>query len=332
MSEELTLNHPWTIYLQEPTSSYTKYSVYYTELLRMRNFILKLAKTIEEEETQIQLTTLIIGTPMETALHKKDCPETYIFQWQQLFPKHIYDFIKHYSELKNNININIIIVSPDDIFMDECYHEPLFTIKCEDYKFEKIKNREYIHKSDKLTIKVDIFTCPFPQLEERTDIIEKCNTMVSKCMPFFEIKNFAPTDSDINFIDTFYCQFEKIARNPKSNLIINSYATFRNATEFGIYGLFPTLLEVANKYKIIATEWTFNESNFRTRIVSKITMTVNYFNYFVSYVEPCYVPMMDDYEKIETIKLKEKPQDVCILIKFPYQKLVYRKFGSYAQF
>jgi hypothetical protein len=333
MSDELRLNHPWTIYLREPTSSYTKYSVYYDELLRLNSFITRLSNANENlEENQVQLTNLIIGTPMESALHKKDCSHAYLFQWQQLFPKHIHDFIKHYSKLNNNININIIIISPDDIFMDEKYKEPLFTSYCEDYKFEKVKNREYIYKSDNLTIKVDIFTCPFPQLEERKEIIESCNRFVTAHISYFEIMDFTPTTNDINFIDIFYCHIEKLAMNRASNLIINSYATFRNVSDFGTFGLFPTLLKVANKYKIIATEWIFNESNFRMRIVSNIDLTINHFNYFVSYVEPYYVSLMEDYKKIHKCKLKEKSLNVCILIKFPYYRLVYRQFDSYTQF
>lgn len=332
MSEELKLNHPWTIYWKEPMSSYTNYSTYYSELLRFYGFITDIAKNIEIlEENQVQLTTLILGTPMESALHKKDCSDIYLFQWQQLFPKHIFNFIKYYSKLNNDININIIIVSPDDIFMDDKYHEPLFTIKCDDYKFVKIKNREYIHNSEKLTIKVDIFTCPFPQLEKRKNIIEKCNLVVCKYIPDYEIKDFAPTENDIKFIDIFYYQFEKIASNSRSNLIINSFAVFRNIYDFGTFGLFPTLLEIANKYQIIATEWIFDECNFLTRIVSKIKMTIDHFNNFVSYVEPCYVSSMHDYKKINTNILKNKSKNICIIIKFPYYNLVYRQIDKYTQ-
>lgn len=327
MSEIITLNHPWTIYLREPASSYTKYSIYYSELIRLLEFVTHLNTNISDiKDTQVQLTNFIIGTPMECALHKGDCSMAYRFQWQQLFPKHIYDFINHYSKSDNDININIIIISPDDIFMNDCYKEPFFTSECGEYKFTKIQNREYIHKNDKLTIKVDIFTCPFPQLEKRTKIITHLNIFIKNYMPYFELKDFSPTENDIKFITEFYYFFELIASNPKSNMIINSYATFRNIRDYDNYGLFPTLLNVANKYKIIATEWYFQEDNFRSRIVSKINFKIDFINYMISYVEPRYTSFLDDYEKISTYEIKKNSGNICILIKFPYYKMVYRHF------
>ena len=47
MSEvEYKLNHPWSIYFQEPISSYTKYSVYYIELLKLLDFFKNLTTFI----------------------------------------------------------------------------------------------------------------------------------------------------------------------------------------------------------------------------------------------------------------------------------------------
>ena len=327
MSEELKLNHPWSIYLKEPLSSYTRYSTYYKELHKLLVFTERIALDIENlREDQVTLTVYTIGTPMECALHKGDCSMDYSFQWQQLFPKYIYDFIKHYSKFDIDINVNIIIISPDDIFMDDCYNEPLFTTQCDEYKFEKVKNREYIHSGTNLTIKVDIFTCPVPQLETRLDTIKQQNSFIEKYMPDYELEDFTPTDNDIKFINDFYRLLEVIMSNKKSNMIINSYATFKNARGYGTYALFPSLLELANKHKIIATEWNFQENNFKSRLVSKINYTVNYINYSVSYVEPCYTYIIEDYKKVSTEYLKKRPTNVCILIKFPYYKMVYRQF------
>lgn len=326
MSEEMRLNHPWMIYPNEPTSGYTKYSTYHRELFRLFYFIKKLSLNIDlTGDGKIQLTNFIIGTFMESALQNNHCSEIYNFQWQQLFPKHIYDFIKHYEKFDNDININIIIISPDNIFMDETYKEPLFTTMCEDYKFEKIQNREYIYCKDRLTIKVDIFTCPFPQLETRTSLIDHFNIFIEKYLKEFELENLLITDNDVKFIKDFYDIIELIASNPKSNLLLNSYAVFKNIMDFNNYGLFPTLLEIANKYKVIATEWICDESSHKSRIVSKINYTIDYVNYLVSYVEPYYTTSLKDYQKINTVELKKKPPNVCILIKFPYYRMVYRQ-------
>lgn len=330
MNDEYILNHPWTIYFQEPASAYTKYSIYYIELERLLKFFINFNKTAKIDDENVQLTNIIIGTPMEMAIHKSYCEQYYEFQWQQLFPKHIFDFINHYKKMKSDIkiNVNIIIISPDEIFMDSEYYEPLFVKKCKDYKFEKIQNREYIYNKENLTIKVDIFTCPFPQLEKRVGLIKKYNAFISKCMPYFEINNFNVNESDIKFISDFYEQLEMIGDNPNTNLIINSFATFRNVRDYDNYGLFPSLLEFANKYKIIATEWNFEEKNFKFRIVSHINFTVNYLDYEASYIEPVYAPLIiSDYVKITKNEIKEKinKSDICILIKFPYNRMVYKR-------
>lgn len=329
----LTLNHPWSIYLREPISSYTKYKIYYAELLRLLNFTQKLNTNIQNlGENQIQLTNFIIGTPMEDALHKKNCSNVYIFQWQQLFPYHITKFINYYTKLKKDIIVEIVVISPDDIFMDDNYKEPLFMTYCVDYKFEKVKNREYVYSGENLTIKINIFTCPFPQLEQNKTYIMQSNRLI-KVIGTYDLDCFAPSPDDIIFIEIFYEQLEAIASNPLSNMIINSYVTFRNVREYDNYGLFKSLLQLANKHKLIATEWRFSEDNHFTRIVSKINFTIDYLKYAVSYVNPDnYALTMEKYEKISPLKIKKNLSDIatgkltlCILIKFPYNKLVLRK-------
>lgn len=341
MSDLFKLNHPWKIYFAEPTSSYTEYEIYYGELIRLYNYMRSYDEYLKKlKENDVCMTILILGTPMEAAIWNKQCSEKYDFQWQQLFPKYIFDFIKHYKKLNNNININIIVVSPDNIFMDEYYREPLFTIKCEDYIFKKIKNRDYIHISNNLTIKIDIFTCPFPQLEINTKNIERYNNFIQKIIDDYKLKTFEPSEEDIKFINSFYEYFERICENKKANLIINSFAVFRNVREYDNYGLFPTLLEVANKHKIIATEWNFNESNIFLNIVSKINYLINYAYFKISYVELAYTStIILDYLKInleEIKKLKTEYNDfrklvneICILIKVPYKKMVYKKIIYY---
>jgi len=108
MTEVFNLNHPWKIYFAEPTSAYTEYEIYYQELVRLYNYIKFYNEYLENlKENDVCMTILILGTPMEAAIWNKQCSEIYDFQWQQLFPKYIFDFIKHYKKLNNNININI---------------------------------------------------------------------------------------------------------------------------------------------------------------------------------------------------------------------------------
>jgi hypothetical protein len=334
MSEIYELNHPWSIYFQEPVSSYTKYSKYYEELIRLPYFLKKIYEKKDElNEKNVQLTNFIIGTSMESALQNGHYLDTIKYQWQQLFPKHIYDFVKHYEKFDNDINVNIIIISPDDIFMDDSYCEPIFTKKCEKFKFVKIKNREYICINERVTIKIDIFSCPFPQLETRKNIIDKYNSFIEK-NDIFEITNYTPTESDKKFINNFYSDIELIFAEPKFNVIINSYATFRNIRDYDNFGLFPDLLKLAIKYKIIATEWTFDERNFKYRILSNCKYTVDFLNFKVSYIDPLYSPgLISSYtkitrEQIRKIKKEDKQvfEAICLLIKFPYGKIVYKKY------
>jgi hypothetical protein len=329
----LKLNHPWSIYYCEPISSYTKYDTYYKELERLLVHIENLSNRIKElGETDAQLTNFIIGTPMEDALQKKHCGKNYIYQWQQLFPYHITNFINHNMSLDKDISVNIIIISPDDIFMDENYREPLFMTECEDYEFIKFGNRDYVYIEKKLKIKIDIFTCPFPQLEKDKFVIEKSNELIKK-VGNYQIENFAPSEDDKKFISNFYDYLEMIASNPLSNMIINSYAIFRNVREYDNYGLFSSLLELADKYKIIATEWTFSENNYFNKIVSKINFTVDYIKYFVSYINPEYSGYrIDKYQDISREEIKKRSSEIimgklvlCILIDFPYGNLLLKK-------
>lgn len=329
----LKLNHPWSVYLREPISSYTNYNTYHKELVRLLEHIKNLSEEIKKlGENDAQLTNFIIGTPMEDALQKRNCQKRYIYQWQQLFPYHIANFINYNERLNKNINVNIIIISPDDIFMDENYKEPLFTTECVDYEFIKIKNREYIYFDQKVKIKIDIFTCPFPQLEKDKFIIEKSDELIRK-VGNYQITSVGPTEDDKKFIDTFYEYLEMIASNPLSNMIINSYATFRNVREYDNYGLFKSLLELANKYKLIATEWGFSENNYFSKIVSRIKFTVDYIKYFVSYIDPEFSGyLIDKYEDISSDEIKKRNSEIimgklvlCILIDFPYGELTLKK-------
>jgi hypothetical protein len=332
--EESKLNHPWTIYHSEMLSSYIKYSIYYEELDKLFKYFSRLVDTVKElPDSSAILNTLIVGTPMECALQQKSSMS---FQWQQLFPVHINDFVDYCENEKKYGIVNICIVSPDDTFMDLHYKEPLFT-KCSGLDFTKVEPRHYLCTSPNFEIRVNIFTCPFPQLETRTDVIQKVNLFVKSHVPDFAIQDFTPNDSDIKFINDFYSLLETLGSNPKSNIIINSYATFRNVREYDNYGLFPSLLKFANKYGIIATEWNFLESNFKTKIVSKIPMTIDYINYRVSYVDFSHSSVLfADYEDLSVEKLRELKkmynmydlmEIVCIVIVFDTSgpKLVYRR-------
>jgi hypothetical protein len=304
---------------------YTDYSVYYTETKRFGEYIKRLNSTINTS-TNVQLTNIILGTPMEYELQKKICSSEYYYQWQQLFPYHIKTFIDYHKKTDNDININIIIISPDRIFMDDEYKEPLFTTECDEYEFTKIANREYIYTQDRITIKVDIFTCPFPQLETNILNINKMNHLLKTSSFEFELKTYTPNEDDIKFISDFYIQLDEIASNPLSTMIINSYATFKNISTIK-YALFPSLLEFADKHKIIATEWIYSVNNYIIEIVNNISSAIKH-----SYLPICYLDFFEsicinaEYEENTEInmfdaickKYMAKPTS-CGVINFPLE-------------
>ena len=97
-------------------------------------------------------------------------------------------------------------------------------------------------------------------------------------------------------------------------------------------------LEIANKYKIIATEWSFSEKNFLTRIVSKINFTIDHIKYSLSYLDPDECNFMAiEYENISNNEIRNikdtwsfgtNPQ-ICIMINYPYNRLVLKKINYF---
>jgi hypothetical protein len=332
---EYLLNHPWFIYHNEQISGYTDYDIYRGELLRLMDQINRLTEELVgiDKDHSMNLVNIIVGTPMENALRKKDIGSSFRFQFQQLFPVHIKDFVEYaQTQDTSSINVHLIIISPDRIFMDSYYQEPIFIEENEDFSFEKIANRKYVHQKGNVKIVVDIFACPFPQLDTRLDIIRKNNLFLEK-VPLIGIKNFEPSPDDVRYIRDFYSKLEIIVGLKSSHIIVNSYATFRNACGYQNYGLFPSLLTFCNTHEIIATEWTFSEHNFMSRIVSNIKMTANYIDYLVSYIDPIYTPyyILDDYEDITLKEIKAQKLShphVCIKISFPYGNLDLKKIAK----
>ncbi|AYV79957.1 MAG: hypothetical protein Gaeavirus3_11 [Gaeavirus sp.] len=317
----MTLNHPWFIYPQEPLSEYVSYNIYRSEITRLYDYI----RTLDINSGDTTLTNFVLGTPMEAAIHAKET--TCKFQWQQLYPSHINEFIFHHLNSDKPTYINLIIISPDELFMDKNYKEPLF-LSHTDYEFTKIRNREYISKFDNVTINVNIFTCPFPHLDIREDIYASYDRILEK-NNILDIETFKPSNDDNTFVNEFYEAFERIAistsTNPNHIIIVNSYVAFRNISGLGGYALFPKLLEIANKYKIICTEWNMIDSMFTSKIISSIEFNdIDCINNYLTYLDADYCCfIISEYKKIETNTdinnyycPIEKPR-TCLTLKFP---------------
>lgn len=268
------LNHPFFIYPRGFMSEYNEYSLYRQEVSRLNEFIGNLTDELNEKYSSKDiLIPFIIGSPMEDALAKSHTVIDNIFQYCQLFPNYINNFISHN---KNKKFIQIIIVSPDNIFSSNTNHTPYFTLYSE-YDFLNTNLNEYTYLDEFVEIKVNIFNCPMPCIETRTRLVLKYQQMIDE-LNFnpYGINTYEQNQSDINFINSFYSSLDKlfsksmfvseIGTNIK--IIINSWVSFKNLDGYSNYGMFPNLLKLANKYNIIATEWDFIDKLTYTKIVS----------------------------------------------------------------
>lgn len=272
LNEESKLNHPWFIYPNAFMSEYNNYDLYRSETKRLNKFIIELSNQINLylSKNIKSLISIQLGSPMEDLLVNFRTKYLNFFQYQQLCPNYINNFANLPVEKKF---IQIIIISPDKIFENSNY-VPLF-IKLFSHKFEKINNWEYIFEKSNFNqnqnqiIKVNIFNCPFPHLENRTNIIEKYNNAIKMLIPNpYQIENFESEPNDINFLNNFYLNINNLFKNDIP-IIINSWVSFKNL--YGIhenFNMFNKLLILANENNIIATEWDFNEDCFFCKIIS----------------------------------------------------------------
>jgi hypothetical protein len=281
------LNHPFFVYPRGFMSEYNEYIVYRQEVLRLYKFIDDLADELDiKHNSKDILVPFIIGSPMEDSLSKSYTSIENIFQYSQLFPNYINNFISHNSNKKF---IQIIIISPDNIFSNDTIHIPYFTLYSL-YDFVNTNPNEYTCLEEFFEIKVNIFNCPLPCIEKRNNLVSKYQPMIDglKLNPY-DIYTYKQNNFDINFINSFYSSLEKIfsvsVSNQKIKLIINSWVSFKNLYGYSEnYGMFPNLLTLANKYNIIATEWDFIDNLTFTKIVSNYgTKNKNFIGCYINY-------------------------------------------------
>ncbi len=270
------LNHPYFLYPGGPLSEYTNYKIYNKELLRLYEYLKQINNLINHYKnipSNYILVPVIIGSPMEQAIKSKYSEPNTFYQWQQLFPDYINNFINCFSKKNNSkIYVFIIIVSPDNIFSDSFTHDPFFTYIS--YEFKKISKNNYEFSDNNLTICVNIFNCPFPSQDARIEVFNKMNNLINKFNSDFsniEIKLYTQTENDLLFINNFYILLEELYKNnnyKNISIIVNSWACFKNLCGFDGLKMFPKVLELANIYNIIVTEWIYKDNLFLTKVVS----------------------------------------------------------------
>jgi len=284
------LNHPFFIYPRGFMSEYNEYSLYRQEVIRLYNFISNLIDEYAEKYSFSDvLIPFIIGSSMEDVLSKSHTTFDNIHQYSQLFPNYINKFISHNDNKKF---IQIIIISPDNIFSPNSIHIPYFTLYSP-YDFVNTNFNEYIYLDEFIKIKVNIFNCPLPCLETRNSLVIRYQQMINKLNPnTFNITTYKQNQTDIDFINSFYSSLDKLFSKSISEsrlkIIINSWVNFKNLDGYSEnYGMFPNLLKLANKYNIIATEWDFIDNLVFTKIISNygdVNGNKNFYSCYVNYV------------------------------------------------
>ena len=326
LNQELNqeLNHPWFLYPRGFMSEYYNYSLYRSESIRLLNFINNLNNQIEinifnEYKT---LVSIILGSTIEDSLIKLQTNKSNYFQYRQLFPNYINNFINNISGKKN---IQIIIISPDDFLSFDNYI-PLF-IKFTYYDFVKKNKYEYEHVIDNLIIKINIFNCPMPSFDNRNDYIKNQNTFLNNNLSqIFNIKNYFQSPIDIIFINDIYNKLEKLFSFNNNNefiIVVNSWVSFKNLCGISEnFNMFPQMLSLSTKYNIIATEWNFIDDIFSCKIISNFKYNNKYYQYkYIYYIDK-------DNEQISKESLKNNlnliKNNEIYIIGFNYPNLLER--------
>jgi hypothetical protein len=281
----MNLNHPFYVYPRGIMSEYNNYFKYREEVVRLYQFMSKLHYDITNgkySDTKL-LIPIILGSTMEDSIQKSYSPITNFFQHRQLFPNYIGNFIKTFDQEKKHIQI--IIISPDNLFDSDTYI-PLFIKYNQQYAFNKINlyefemigmyNDESLNGYEQipgLSIKINIFNCPFPSIDKRSLIIDKCDNLIKEMrINDFGIETYKQSDHDISFISDFYQLIDNIfALNNYKEIfvIVNSFVSFKNLDGHSEnYNMFKELLILCNKFNIIATEWSYVDELMCYKIVS----------------------------------------------------------------
>ena len=270
------LNHPWFIYPHAFLSEYNNYQLYKSESIRLEIFLNNFKNNIESHNYRDSkiLLPIIIGSTMEDAFIGSHSDITkYTFQFEQLFPNYINNFIKKTDGHKH---IEIIIISPDRIFSKDEYI-PLFT-NLSGYDFTKINNYKYTCISESYVLNINIFNCPMVTVEKRANIIKKCDIILSECKKNIDldcnITTYKQSKFDLFLINKIYEHIEKIFSYVNNNdysinIIVNSWVSFKNLYGYSEnYNMFPELLKLTSDYNIIATEWDYQDEIFFSTIKS----------------------------------------------------------------
>jgi hypothetical protein len=264
MTSEGVLNFPYYVYPGTPFSGgYTNTTLYNAELLRLRDRL-----TMLNDPTDSTLLHLTIGAAMEEYLwNKGGSYETLQWQWQQLFPLHLRQYLAKGKPVRH------IIISPNKSFEPESFIEPLF-IKYTDseYKWKLCGDRHYY--STTCDCHVYIFCTMMPHNDPRNeDIMIKLHTLHSKMSSPDECELFSPdvylqTKYDRIFIGDFYSKLRTIVTSYIATGFMTcfSFAVFNQSSDRSCISNFAMFSEITSLVidprKCVLAEWSYVPTNY----------------------------------------------------------------------
>jgi hypothetical protein len=192
------------------------------------------------------------------------------YQWKQLFPDHLMDYVMEYPD-KKLINI---IISPDKSFKnDDSYKNPLFIKMTNDILIwtNVVNDDHIIYKCENHDIEIHIFNTMMPTVQEtNNEIIKNLQKTIPSEYDF--LKKYIQTINDVIFTNNFYKELEKIMQ--KTTMTIFSFAVFNQRTSKSSninYIMFEEIKRITEGNKnVILAEWTYDMDNYNVKVNGKL--------------------------------------------------------------
>jgi hypothetical protein len=264
-----------------PFSGYHDTYTYNRNLIDLDNYIKELTININQKS----IIHISIGAAAEEA--RIDFNKDIKYQWEQLFPEHLYKIIK----TNPSIPVYHIIIAPNNFLKD--HYMPIFIKKT---KLNWIYRGHNTFQLDNLTIKM--FCCPMPSNCDYTKLIDNLRTHNIKDENYY--KSIDQTNQDRIFINNFYknleCLFNKV--NYYDGIIsCYSFAVFNADTMKARYNNFSMFKEIKD---------LFPKNKLCQRILAEWVYILSYYNVHVFNTNQkiCFSKLMKN-KKIHKLRIRE---------------------------
>lgn len=272
-SESSILNNPYWIYPNAPCAGYTHFDKYNEELKNLNDEIL-----ILRTSNMKKLFTLIIGDPIGEYLEHESSDTKIEFQWEQLFPYYIQQYVKS-DPIRNEAVL--FIVCPNKTYSPEEFKLPLFFKYTDEYKWVNTSKNTY--ESSVYKCKIILFYTMIPSIDKQYDKkYEKIVRTFGKVCDTELINSYRRTEYDVKFVNEFYDNLKKSIDHINYYGGIStclSYAVFRHDGDFSHmrnYTMFEEIKECFKGHNLLA-EWVFIMQNY-VIIPTNVQKSVTYMN------------------------------------------------------